>query len=1049
MVKLTTTDSQFNIFKTLIGELKNVNDLENKNLVFCEEKISLMVERAICDKFGGSFNTDVYSFGNYLRARTTETNLLTKEGASMAVKSVISNCQLLRFNKSRQNLAPSIYDLIIQLKSASVSPIDVRNAYEFADGVLKDKLLDIYEIYSRYEEFLSDNGYGDQSSALDKLPDLIESSSELENANVYIVGYMGFTVQIRKIISAILRKAKSVTAILTYGDNTFAFVNETAEIFRDICARENLSLKEQFIESDYTKEGKLIRDYTFNPNAYKMVAIDTDVIRKIKPSNAFSEAEETASIIKEMVRSGRYRYKDITVSVPNVNEYKECIRSAFSLLDVPYFLDEKKVAIGHPLVKLIISYVEVFRKNFELNALKEFYSNRLVCDDKSLSDAMQNYVIAYNVNYAAIKREFTRPFEERDVNELEQFRKSILSHFEKFDVYKLLADLDVENKLLDYTERLKELGEIEESSMNAQMYNSVVNVLNEITKILPSSFYDYNDFKQVFISGVSAIEISIIPQYNDAVFVGEYKEASLGQAKVVFALGLTSEVPCLREDGAILSDNDIDMLDNLKVLVEPKIRIVNHRIKESVTLSLSAFSERLYVSCPELGVGGEKLVKSEILTYLDKLFNICEIENTSGYSSIKQGYRTFASECSQFCDGLISDFVTPASFYVATEEKLASQILDTANKEVKFNLNSNARVITENVSSPTSIEDYFKCPFKAFFERSLRVRERKDGRVNSISIGTFMHEVLKEYVGKLDQVRDRESSRSLFNGIVEKILKKDEYSSLGEDARGNATMERALIECEKFCYKTFECQNHCSFTTDREDLEVRFGVNGKYPPIKLLKGKINLSGTIDRVDKCDDYYRVIDYKTGGYNVEPVDLFSGTSLQLYLYSAVMGDKKIAGAYYLPIFDGYSSGEEEKPLFDGNALNNPQVLDLQDKDFSVNQKSKFIPVKKNGHGKLTNILSESEMNAFISYALLVSEKASENMEKGVIVASPFDKSCDYCKFNAICGKENFPTRSLKGVNADTIVQAVGIEENRQRKEKEQGVEQLTMNFDKETC
>ena len=68
--KLIVTDAYFNIFSILTEKIKNsVNGLKERNFIFCEEKLTLMTERRICDAFGGSFNTEVYSFGNFLRAR--------------------------------------------------------------------------------------------------------------------------------------------------------------------------------------------------------------------------------------------------------------------------------------------------------------------------------------------------------------------------------------------------------------------------------------------------------------------------------------------------------------------------------------------------------------------------------------------------------------------------------------------------------------------------------------------------------------------------------------------------------------------------------------------------------------------------------------------------------------------------------------------------------------------------------------------------------------------------------------------------------------------
>ncbi|MBP5686367.1 MAG: hypothetical protein J6W87_01120, partial [Clostridia bacterium] len=77
--KLFTADSCFGLFPVLISELNGkTSALGGKNLLFCEEKLSLSVERAICDNFSGSFNTEVCSFGKFLRKNSKVYNLLSR-----------------------------------------------------------------------------------------------------------------------------------------------------------------------------------------------------------------------------------------------------------------------------------------------------------------------------------------------------------------------------------------------------------------------------------------------------------------------------------------------------------------------------------------------------------------------------------------------------------------------------------------------------------------------------------------------------------------------------------------------------------------------------------------------------------------------------------------------------------------------------------------------------------------------------------------------------------------------------------------------------------
>ena len=188
---------------------KSVNDLDSKNVIFSEAKISLMIERGIAKKFGGSFNTDVYSFGKFLHENKKIDKLLSKEGSAMAIKRILSGVSLNTLKASASMLAPSLFELIIQLKSAGVTPEVLANPNLPKDSALKGKIEDIYNVFSEYEKFIKEENYDDQSSLLDYLPDIIRESEEIKNSDVYLVGFTSFTSQARSIVKALVESAKS------------------------------------------------------------------------------------------------------------------------------------------------------------------------------------------------------------------------------------------------------------------------------------------------------------------------------------------------------------------------------------------------------------------------------------------------------------------------------------------------------------------------------------------------------------------------------------------------------------------------------------------------------------------------------------------------------------------------------------------------------------------------------------------------------------------------------------------------------------------------
>lgn len=1020
MAKLITTNTYFDNFTALTYALRGkVNVMQGKNLIFCQEKVSLMIERGLCAEFGGSFNTEVYSFGNYLRAKKPMNNALTKEGSAMAVKKILSEVPLACFNQSKKNLSPSLFDLIMQLKSAKITPEDLQNSLHETKGALKNKLQDIASVYSAYEDFISSQNLEDQNSALAYLPNIIEEDPTFANTDVYVTGFESFTAQVRQVILALLKKARSVTAILTEGENPFAYVNETAQTFISLCKQAGVDCTIQRKQGNLSKEGEIIAHNLFNPTCIKQNQNQTDKIYLNGYANPFEEIERVAYEIKSAVLSGEYRYRDFSVAIGDTQSYAEEIKKAFALLEIPLFIDEKKKVENHPLITLILAYIDLFRLGFDKRNLAVFYKNPLVCQDKNLSDAFELYSLKYNVNYGRIKEPFE--LDSPDLTELSvlnEFREYLCSLLETFNVRKLLNTLGVEQKIEQATQTFADMGEEEQSAINAQVYQSVISILDQMDKLLGGVKMDLTEYKNVFLSGVSALEISIIPQRNDAVFIGNFKEIALAKARCLFVLGLTSDVPSVKEDVALLSDSDIDSLSRIKVLVEPKIKIINHRVRENVAMGLCAFEEKLFLSYPSSSFAGESCYKSEVIAYIEKLFKVnpVAIKEDYQYLTQKQGLQSFARSCSDFTQGKLNDFSIATAFYNVSGDAWAKEILARSGKELKIRLEKNREILVKEYASPTYIEDYHRCPYKAFLSRALNLKPTEEGDIDFLSIGILMHEIFRGYLENYSVVTDEISSNALFEKIKDEVLQRKEFISFMKDGANSASVNIALNESKKYCYAFFKGLSSSKFKTDKHHQEVQFGDSKGclYPSIKLLNGKVKLTGKIDRVDYCEDYFRVIDYKTGKVDSTEKSLFAGVKLQLYLYAKAINDKKPAGMYYCSVEDSFiDKNKKEKEIFEGVTLQSDK-----NQDFANQTKDGLYAI----YGQVVkDALTEQTLNAYVDYAVKISEKAVERMSEGVIAPLPYGDECKYCQYKAMC-QTNGQCRSVGGVDQSVIANSV---------------------------
>ena len=1020
--KLFICPSDQYIFDVLNGCLEGKTaGLDFKNLIFCEEKVSLMAERSILSAYGGSFNTDVRSFGNYLSERRKTPNVLTREGSAMAVKKILLTTPLDCFAPSKSNLAPSLFELLMQLKSAGVSPDDISRAGECVTGILKNKLSDIGKVYRLYEQFLSDNGYDDQGSVLSGLSSAIENDGELKNTDVYLVGYNGWTSQARSAVSALIKNARSVTAILTGGKNEYLYLNETAEVFRSLCVKAGVKCDTRMADDRSVRESKIIKENLFNPFAFGSEITETDKIVYSAPYTVREEIENIAKRIKKLVRSG-VKYKEITVALPDTELYGDELKRIFALYEIPLFLDERKKPVNHPLIRLISDYADVFRKNRERNALCAFFKNPLFCTDKRLTDEFENYLFKYNVNYGRIFVPFTFGEEENPLAEYNAFREKICSVIKDFDVSGMLKKLDVKNTLKDFSEGLKDNGEYDQAAVNDQIYDAAEGILGQIELILGGTPITVSEFRTLFSGGVAALELSIIPQYADAVFAGGFRETGLACAKYLFAPGLTDSVPKVKDDVALLNDSDIDKLSSVKISVEPKIKIVNRRERESVGLGLSAFEKKLYLSCPLFSPDGKENVKSEIITYFARLFTLRstdgedKTDGLSEYMTEKQGLYSFARGCGEYIDGISADLKFPAVYYYLYKDSdKVKNIASRLNREPKIRLEGDSRAVIRPVTSPTVIEDFYACPYKSFASHFLRLKDREEGYVNPLSAGNLIHEIFSGFVKNIDFINGADSFDEVFRSAVQPVITRPEYSRYFSEGETSAAVNRIIKEAEKFCGKI-----HAQFLRSKfrpVEFEAAFGFGKKYPAVELAGGKVRLTGKIDRIDAYEDYYRVVDYKTGSVDATDKSLFAGVKLQLYLYAAAVKDKKLAGVFYYPVYDRYVAPEDkDAPMAAGKFLDDRRILLAQDSGLGEKGVSDLLPVVFD-NDRIKKASTASALNAYVGYALKVSDKAAEYMLDGVIAQSPYCGTCEYCKYKGLCDRA-MPERELGSVNESII-------------------------------
>lgn len=159
------------------------------NLIFCEDRLTLIAERALARATGGTFLSSVTTFARFLKS---EGRILTKQGSVMAIGNIMSELQrekaLKCFTSAAgiKNNAKCVYETVAQLAASEVTPETLKESLEdLPQDMLKDKISDLAAVYEEYTRFLREKGYVDESRYLSLLPGCIRRDGSLKGKNIF------------------------------------------------------------------------------------------------------------------------------------------------------------------------------------------------------------------------------------------------------------------------------------------------------------------------------------------------------------------------------------------------------------------------------------------------------------------------------------------------------------------------------------------------------------------------------------------------------------------------------------------------------------------------------------------------------------------------------------------------------------------------------------------------------------------------------------------------------------------------------------------------
>lgn len=1065
----------------IFNEIKEKIKQKNKIYIIVPEQFSFSAENNLLNVIDGnsSINAEVLTLSRMADRVISETmgnfqTHLSKIGKSMIIYDALDSLKNeMNFLRNSDKNLELVLRTITEFKKHNISYEMLKSAVEnLDDKYLKLKISDAMNVLKKYQERIEGN-YIDEADLLTLLAENIENVSFFNDAVIYIDEFAGFTPNEYQIIEKLCTLAKEITVTIctdslekveNLDESIFYFNQITAEKLLEIAKREGCYIdKIDLNESKRFKndELKILENNIYSNNSYKYEK-DTENIELFVAKNPYSEVENVAKTILELVRNRGLRYRDIAVVSANMESYSGDIKAVFEKYNIPVFIDENKDINHNILMRYMISLLNIFTSNFSYEAMFSYIKSGVldISDDDIF--LLENYVNKWGIKGAKwYKADFE--FEEKNdvqervnetrrkiINPIMEFKKNLAGEKSAREITCNLFDFieknNIQKNILEKADKLEKQGKLEVAEEYRNGIKIFFDVLDEIFLIFENDKMSFDRYNKILQIGISKSEFGRIPTSFDQVLFGDMDRSKTKEIKALFILGMNDGViPSILKDEGFLNDKDRDRLKENNVEIAKNSVELLYENQFNIYKVLSMPEEKLYLSYTVTDKEGKALRASILITQLKKIFlSLSEASDvvekaydvTTKEATLDQAvekYKEFIDE-----NDIEEEWEEVISWYKKNDANRMKRILKGANFS-----NLSDKISNENVkrmygknlrTSVSRLEQYRRCPFSFHMKYGLKLKEEDEFKIRSLDTGNFMHEVIDEVFSKIEdnEFDVKTITQDELYEIIEEII----LSKLGMNKNYIFTSSPKFIvltnRLKKVVYESidyiieqlknskFEIYGH----------EIEFNEKSEFKPMKIQLedgNSVVVTGKIDRVDVAktadNTYVRIIDYKSSVKDLDLNQVVSGIQIQLLTYLDEMTQQQkfeSAGVFYFNLIDtivkadkNLSNEEIRKQLnkkfrMKGLVVADIDVVRMMDTKIAPSSYSESIPVYLDKDGNISrsksSALDRDNFERLQKYTKHIISEISREIFSGSIDIKPFYMNkktpCEYCEYKSIC-------------------------------------------------
>ncbi len=1063
--------------RLIFNQIKDQLDKNDgrKLILLVPEQFTLQSERDLIQslQLPGIMQVEVLSFDRLAERILDEVGgktriMIDEQGRHMVLRRIIDDLapELTIYQKvSRQDgFVQFVSTFLSELKNYNITIEMLGLVAKDLTDTLGNKLHDIALIYEHFNNYLGTR-YLDLDERFNLVLERIHESTFLRNSLIWMDGFTTLTPQQLSIIHKMMQISSQLTCAYTLDlsnkcrdQELFASTRRAYDAIERLAF--DLQLPQEYIHlsGEPSNRNRSLSHLQREIYAYPHHGYQGDVsgLGIFAATTIYQEVERAAAEIMRLAREAQLRWRDMVVICSDMDRYGHLIGRSFQEYGIPFFTDNKRDIMTHPLVEYILSLLDMFIKNYRPLDVLRYLKTALTDLQIDEVEILENYAITYGIKGGQWKREFNLG-KDQPLEELNLWRHSFMDPVANMEevvrqattvgdytagLYDYLQHQDIFVRLEEWIDELKAQGKYEQVYEHTQIWNIVMRIFDQTVDIMGDQPGTLAEYRRILEAGFASYQLGLIPTTVDQVLIGNIEHLKSRGVKALFVLGIN--------DGLLPSVSVLDGLlleEERSALIEKGLELPGARQRKLEEERLSIYSmlskpdDVLWISYARADGEGHSLRPSILIDRLTRLFPGLQIhsdvlQDRENQLAIvgppRSTFKHLIQQMRQYLDGeSLEDFWWQILYWYQQHPQWQPIIERT--QQALFHRNAVSGLTSQNISaiypqpfksSVSRLEQFAACPFAHLVRYGLRPWERVEYSVAMPDIGELLHQCLSSFGEEVARQKlpwndlTSEQSDVLVDSIMDSLVEE-----FGEGVFASSHRYLYMVERLKRMGRTTvqAVVNHVQKGDFQPAaFEVSFGLKGQFPPItvELADGtKVLLEGRVDRIDILDNgedsYVKVIDYKTGNQSLYLDEMYHGLSLQLVVYLQAILEQasywgldslKPAGIFYFHIHDplvrtddmiAEKVQQEMQKQFRMKGLVLKDLRLLKSMDHDIKGDSLIIPAAVNLNDTVretSSVVAEDEWPILLNYADSKVSRLAQEIIQGNASIEPYRRDKD---------------------------------------------------------